>query len=157
MNTLTGYYFNKNNLHYTKNLNLLSISKNIEIFIGSENLKKIKELDPLMQQKVIKLYELCKEQGYYFNISSGKRTYQQQKELYDKYAHIYGTDKTGIPGNSEHELGVAIDIKIGETLSYSPKYDEIARIWKTLGGYWGKDDIDEYWHLEIRKEKNAQK
>lgn len=123
--------------------------KALKSFIGENNLKKIYELDLKMQEKVFKFYELCFQNNIKFDIASGLRTYQEQKELYDKYAHIYGTDKTGIPGNSEHERGIAIDITIDNNLSNNEKYSKAGLLWEQLEGVWGGNTIDEYWHFEL--------
>ena len=123
--------------------------KLLKSFIGKNNLKKINELSPKMQEKVFKFYELCYQNNIKFDIASGLRTYEEQKELYDKYAHIYGMEKTGIPGSSEHERGIAIDITIDNNLSNNEKYTKAGLLWEQLGGIWGGNTIDEYWHFEM--------
>lgn len=123
--------------------------KVLKSFIGENNLKKIYELDLKMQEKVFKFYELCYQNNIKFDIVSGLRTYEEQKELYDKYAHIYGNDKISLPGTSEHENGMAIDITIDNNLSNNEKYTKAGSLWQQLGGSWGGHTIDEYWHFEL--------
>lgn len=126
----------------------LDISEKIASFINEENIEKIKTLSPLMQKEIIWLYEECEKIGLHFSITSARRTYQQQTELYNQYHQLYPL-QVSIPGNSGHEKGVAVDIKIGESLSNSTEYDKVAKIWKRKGFYWGGDDINEYWHFDI--------
>lgn len=125
------------------------MEKNLEKFIGEDNLLKISKLSDKMQKKTIKLYKIAKKKNIKFNIASGLRTYSEQKELFDKYFHIYGPKKVSIPGYSEHERGLAIDITVGNNLSYHAKYKYLGKIWESLGGVWGGNTIDEYWHFEI--------
>lgn len=142
---------NNSDTYINQSDKIKSLPRELQEYIGKDNLEKIKELHPLMQEKTIELYEKCKESDLYFVIVSGRRSYEEQKKLYDEMAHIYGEEKVGIPGKSEHEAGRAIDIKIDNNLSNSEKYTKIGRIWQSTGGYWGGDDIDEYWHLGISK------
>ena len=102
-----------------------------------------------MQEKVFKFYELCYQNNIKFDIASGLRTYEEQKELYDKYAHIYGNDKISLAGTSEHENGMAIDITIDNNLSNNEKYTKAGLLWQQLGGSWDGNTIDEYWHFEL--------
>lgn len=124
------------------------LPKELLKYIGKENLDKIKALNPAMQAKILELYAKCKENSLHFDIVRGLATYEEQKKLYDEMAPIYGVAKTGIPGTTKHEAGLAIDIKVDDSLSNSIKYTQIADIWKKIGGHWGGDDIDEYWHFQ---------
>lgn len=141
--------FQKNYDTFTyQNEDTFNLSEEMYDYIGSENIKKIKTLAPPMQEATINLYKDCKEVGIHFEIVRGKATYEEQKKLYDEWAPIYGVDKTGVPGTTKHEAGLAIDIKVDNNLSDSIKYNKIAAIWKKNGGYWGGDDIGEYWHFQ---------
>lgn len=133
----------------TKDNALKNLSSDVYEYIGSENIEKIKTLSPLMQKSTINLYKECQKIGIYFEIVSARRSFDEQKELYDTMAPIYGVEKIGIPGMSKHEAGMAIDIKIDKSLSNSIKYNQVADIWKKIGGCWGGDNIDEYWHFAI--------
>lgn len=136
------------------NDNIEYLSKELYEYIGFENIEKIKTLDSLMQKATIILYKECKNIGVYFEIISARRSYEEQKKLYDKYHQLYGDEKICFPGTSTHEAGMAIDIRIGDSNSYNIHYDKVAKIWKNMGKdhYWGGDDIEEYWHFSIGEE-----
>lgn len=130
------------------------LSKELYEYIRLENVEKIKTLDPVMQKATIILYKECKNIGVHFEIVSARRSFEEQKKLYDKYHKIYGDEKICFPGSSAHEAGMAIDIKIGDSNSYNVYYDKVAKIWKNMGEdyYWGGNDIEEYWHFSIGEE-----
>lgn len=131
---------------------MVRIDESIYEYIGEENLEKIQDLHPLMQIQIVELYKTCREEGLHFEIVSGKRSFEEQKKLYEEMASIYGEEKIGIPGTTSHEAGLAIDIKVDNTLSNSEKYTQIGDIWKSMGYYWGGDSIDEYWHFDMREQ-----
>lgn len=130
------------------------LSEELYKYIRFENIEKIKTLDPLMQKATIILYKECKNIGVHFQIVSARRSFEEQKKLYDEYHQSYGDEKIGFPGKSFHEIGMAIDIKIGDSNSYNVYYDKVAQIWKNMGKdyYWGGNDIEEYWHFSIGEE-----
>ncbi|MEI7474944.1 MAG: hypothetical protein WCK67_09220 [bacterium] len=124
------------------------INSELYDFIGLENINHIKDLTATMQEETIKLYFFCKNENIHFDIISGRRTYFEQKSFYDEYIADYPHDMIGIPGESCHELGRSIDIKVDNNLSYSEKHKIIGTIWEKIGHYWGgNDSIKEYWHL----------
>lgn len=120
---------------------------------------KIKEE---VYQKFIEMFNVAKEQNKKLIISSGYRTYEDQKETYDNYVDRYGVKKAdGLaarPGFSEHETGLTLDITTGKATKdtfesteeftwlkeNSYKYGFILRYPK------GKEDITGYdyepWH-----------
>lgn len=120
---------------------------------------KIKEE---VYQKFIEMFNAAKEQDKKLIISSGYRTYEDQKETYDNYVDRYGVKKAdGLaarPGYSEHETGLTLDITTGKATKdtfesteeftwlkeNSYKYGFILRYPK------GKEDITGYdyepWH-----------
>ena len=113
-------------------------------------------------QKFIEMFNAAKEQDKKLIISSGYRTYEDQKETYDNYVDRYGVKKAdGLaarPGYSEHETGLTLDITTGKATKdtfesteeftwlkeNSYKYGFILRYPK------GKEDITGYdyepWH-----------
>lgn len=146
--------FQKNYDTFTyQNEDTFNLSEEMYDYIGSENIKKIKTLAPPMQEATINLYKECKEIGIHFEIVSARRTFEEQKELYDKYNKLYGDEKVKPPDESPHQAGIAIDIKIGNSNSYNPDYDKVAEIWKKKSEeyFWGGDEIEEYWHFSIER------
>lgn len=141
----------RDNFYYYDLVEKFTIDDDLAEFIKQENIEKIKTLSLLMQKSTIELYKECKEIGINFEIVSARRSFEEQKELYDKWAHIYGVEKVCIPGTSIHEAGLAIDIKIGDSNSYHLAYDKVAEIWKKKGKeyIWCGDYIGEYWHFQL--------
>lgn len=56
------------------------------------------------------------EDGINIYLSSGFRSYETQRQLYNGYVSLYGTERTDTfsarPGHSEHQTGLAIDCNI---------------------------------------------
>lgn len=125
----------------------------IDEYIGIANIEKIRTLAPVMQEAVINLYKKCQKSNIYFDIISARRSFKEQKKLYDEMATIYGYEKIEPPGNSIHEIGMAMDIKIGQSNSYNDYYKDIAKIWKKMDKThaWGGDNVAEYWHFSIKE------
>ncbi len=69
-------------------------------------------------QKFIEMYNDASKNNLKLIISSGYRTYDEQKETYDSYVDRYGVKKAdGLaarPGYSEHETGLTLDITTGK-------------------------------------------
>ena len=68
-------------------------------------------------ENFISMFNDAKEKNLKLIISSGYRSFQEQKETYDSYVDRYGikqADKLAArPGYSEHETGLALDITTG--------------------------------------------
>lgn len=68
-------------------------------------------------QKFIEMFDAAKADGNKIIISSGYRTYDEQKETYDSYVDRYGVKKADSlaarPRFSEHETGLTLDITTG--------------------------------------------
>lgn len=154
INISVGGIILRDGFYYCDLIEELQIDNDLAEFIKKGNIEKIKTLAPAMQEATIDLYKECKNKGIHFEIVSARRSFEEQKELYDKWASVYGEEKVSLPGKSEHEAGLAIDIKVDNNLSNSIKYNQIAEIWKNIGGYWGGDDIGEYWHFEWNESQN---
>ena len=99
-----------------------------------ENIVKIPELYAYSGMKisndilenVISLIEDAKEEGFTFVVSSGYRTYKEQKSLYNSYANSYGKsaadEYVARPGHSEYETGLSLDI---EPYKYTSKVKNV--------------------------------
>lgn len=61
-----------------------------------------------------KMYDDGLALGYHLVLNSGYRSYQDQKALYDEYFRIYdevtASGLVSIPGSSEHQLGLGVDL-----------------------------------------------
>lgn len=60
------------------------------------------------------MYDDALKENLHLVLNSGYRSYQQQKEIYDEYFRIYDEVTAGglvaMPGTSEHQLGLGIDL-----------------------------------------------
>lgn len=114
----------------------------------SSNDDYIKELQPLMQQKVRMLEAYAKSKGYPFKICSGYRTRDEQVALQKKYANQPG--RAAGADSSPHRFGRAIDISTNGLLTESQCAD-LGRYAKSIGMRWGGDftTCRERWHFDI--------
>ena len=73
-------------------------------------------LDPTCQEWFYKLVSGAAKDNINIFLSSGFRSYDYQKQIYNNYCSIYGSDTADTfsarPGNSEHQTGLAIDVNI---------------------------------------------
>ena len=71
-------------------------------------------LNKLAKEAFEKMCDDALKEGYYLIANSSYRSYKSQKELYDYYFKNYGSSYTqkyvSIPGYSEHQTGLALDI-----------------------------------------------
>ncbi len=71
-------------------------------------------LDPTCQSQFKKLSAAAAAEGLNIYLSSGFRSYDYQKRIYNNYVRIYGQAKADTfsarPGHSEHQTGLAIDV-----------------------------------------------
>ncbi|WP_243298890.1 M15 family metallopeptidase [Bacillus litorisediminis] len=114
------------------------------------------------------LFEKGKEQGFTLIATSGYRSYETQKRLYEEFVNQLGIEaaeyRAAKPGNSEHQTGLAMDITSSEF-----NYEEYQDFGETPSGKWvaenahhfgfiirypeGKEHITGYqyepWHLRF--------
>ena len=113
----------------------------------------------------LKLKENLLQRGYYININSGYRTFNESKNIYNSYAiekgESYAEKYVAKPGTSEHNTGLAFDFSISNKKnSYKTNYDSdeyfylenIAYLYGFIIRYpKGKEKITGYsyepWHL----------
>lgn len=121
----------------------LKISKDKPNFINEADWGKIKKLDPQMQAAITELYKRADAQGIKFNINSGLRSNEEQKQLAATARAGYAAK----PGTSQHEFGRAVDVS-------ATKEDKkkLGDIWQKMGFKWGNtfSKAPEDWHFDIR-------
>lgn len=117
-------------------------------------------LDPTTKSQFDLLSADAKKEGLDIHLSSGFRSYDYQKRIYNNYVNAYGQATADTfsarPGHSEHQTGLAIDVNsIDDSFASTPesawlesnahKYGFIIRYPK------GKEDITGYkyesWHI----------
>ena len=88
------------------------------IVIVNKKIALPKEYNPGLSKKVIKSFSKmqnkAKKEDVNLCIISGFRSYEYQEKLYNEYVKQFGKKKTNtfsaMPGHSEHQTGLAIDI-----------------------------------------------
>ncbi len=72
------------------------------------------------------MLEAAKTDGVHLKIISGYRSYQTQRDLFSRYARKYGViganTFSALPGQSEHQLGTAIDFGNGRSADLTPEF-----------------------------------
>ncbi len=90
----------------------------------------------------IKMKEAAKKDGISLKIISGFRTYEYQKSTFNYWVNLYGEDYarkvSAVPGHSEHQTGMAMDI--GGTHGY----DLDSKFINTPEGKWLKKNSHKY-------------
>lgn len=76
---------------------------------------------------------VAEQNGLRPRITSGYRTYGQQKALYEKYMAGQSRYPASPPGQGSHELGWAFDMVV-DPMEY---LGELGRLWESWGGTWG--------------------
>lgn len=97
-------------------------------------------LQSLCSRAFNKMKAAAKKDGIFIWISSGFRSYNTQKRLYDSYCNRDGAllaDRySARPGHSEHQTGLAIDVNSASTAAYETVYKNV--------GDWLKEHCWEY-------------
>ena len=150
------------NEEFIKNYKLVTVENNVYNGIL---------LEEETYNNYLKLKENLLQRGYYININSGYRTFNESKNIYNSYAiekgESYAEKYVAKPGTSEHNTGLAFDFKKKKKKnSYKTNYDSdeyfylenIAYLYGFIIRYpKGKEKITGYsyepWHLRyLRKE-----
>ena len=144
------------NEEFIKNYKLVTVENNVYNGIL---------LEEETYNNYLKLKENLLQRGYYININSGYRTFNESKNIYNSYAiekgESYAEKYVAKPGTSEHNTGLAFDFKKKKKKnSYKTNYDSdeyfylenIAYLYGFIIRYpKGKEKITGYsyepWHL----------
>ncbi len=167
--TLETYTNNSNNkyelLVNKKNSITNEVLNNYEMVHVTDNIYDNIWLEKVTYSKYLELKKALKNKGYYLNIRSGYRTFEESKNIYNFYAVEMGEDYAekyvAKPGTSEHNTGMAVDIIVSSTkdatiTNYkSDEYlylENIAYLYGFIIRYpKGKENITGYeyepWHL----------
>lgn len=144
------------NEEFIKNYKLVTVENNVYSGIL---------LEEETYNNYLKLKENLLQRGYYININSGYRTFNESKNIYNSYAiekgESYAEKYVAKPGTSEHNTGFAFDFTISNKKnSFKTNYDSdeyfylenIAYLYGFIIRYpKGKEKITGYsyepWHL----------
>ena len=110
--------------------------QNYTIISVEDNIYNGIKLEEETYRNYLKLKENLKERGYYINIRSGFRTFNESKIIYNSYekekGSSYAEKYVAKPGTSEHNTGLAFDFIISSNKNvYKTDYES-----------------DEYFYLE---------
>lgn len=83
-------------------------------------------LDPTTRAKFNELSAAAAKENLNIYLSSGFRSYDYQKRIYNNYSNIYGSETADTfsarPGHSEHQTGLAIDVNsIDDSFAGTPE------------------------------------
>lgn len=117
----------------------------------------IATLHPKLQPIAMRLVDLFKDDNLIVVITSGSRTYEQQRKLRELYLAGKG-GKAAPAGYSNHNFGTAFDVtlfpKNGSDPEYEdPKYKAVGEAGKALGLTWGgrwRGEDEDPPHFELR-------
>lgn len=117
-------------------------------------------LDSTTQSQFNTLSAAAAQEGLNIWLASGYRSYANQRDIYNNYVNLYGTETADTfsarPGHSEHQTGLAIDVNsIDDSFANTPESDWLAAHAHEYGFIIrypkGKESITGYkyepWHL----------
>lgn len=93
----------------------------------------LNSLVPELRDAAAELVAACAQAGLSPRITSTRRSYAQQKTLYQKFITGRWPYPVAVPGTSAHEFGIAFDM-------VTEPYDALAdagATWEAWGGVWG--------------------
>ena len=108
------------NKHYALDKNY--VPSNLVSLNSKYNLGKNNQLVKEAKEAFENLCQAAEKQGYHIRAISGYRSYEYQKQLYDKYVAQDGIEKadsySARPGHSDHQTGLAVDVS-NESVPYT--------------------------------------
>jgi len=93
----------------------------------------VSALDPAIQPGAIALLEEARQAGLNPQITSTRRTYGEQKRLYEKFLAGASLYPASPPGVGSHEFGWAFDMVVTPMDSLA----DLGDLWESWGGTWG--------------------
>ena len=147
-NTNNKFYTNtketdvsKNELMLLNKYNYLTANYNpddLEVFTNVYAYGENQSLRRDAYNAFIEMWNAANKDGYKLIVNSSYRSYEEQKEIYDKYSSWYGEDdadkKAARAGYSEHQTGLAVDIQ--SYCSQKKEFDECEEFtWLTNNAY----------------------
>lgn len=109
---------------------------------------KISTLDPDVQELALSLLQECARKGLMLTVTQGRRTWQEQAQLYAQGRTVSGKRVTNAqPGTSWHNFGRAFDVADMDNSPYDlgkpgaadddALWEQIGEIGESLGLIWG--------------------
>lgn len=98
----------------------------------------LKGLEPWLQPYAAYLLQVAAANGLNVQITSVRRSRQQQAALYARYLRGESDLPAAPPGTSDHELGLAFDLVVDHNY-HSVNQERLGRFWQSMGGRWAGD------------------
>ena len=100
------------------NDDMINLYKQVEV---ENNVYPNIKIEQKTYENYIELKKAIEERGYYLNIRSGFRSFEESQIIYDKYVQekgsTYAEKYVAKPGVSEHNAGIAFDVVISKDLT----------------------------------------
>lgn len=100
----------------------------------------LSQLDPSLRGAAEEFVRILTAAGLSPKITSVRRSYAKQKQLYDRWRSGRSPYPAAVPGTSKHERGLAFDLVLND----SRWLTAAGQLWESWGGRWGgrfKDPI----------------
>ncbi|MCI0422760.1 MAG: M15 family metallopeptidase [Acidobacteria bacterium] len=97
--------------------------------------RRLKDIHPILAEKVRKLAELLHPEGVQFRVTQGLRSWSEQEALYAQGRTVPGPKVTNAkPGQSWHNYGCAVDVAPDNPAlpGYQPDWNLNHPAWKRL-------------------------
>jgi len=99
--------------------------------VGTSLSSLVPELQPFARA----LVDLAGQNGLHPRVTSARRSYLEQRSLYNRFLRGANPFPVAAPGTSSHETGEAFDMVV-TPVDY---LTDLGRIWQEWGGTWGGD------------------
>lgn len=127
-------------------------------FTTDDQINRFKQLTPEMQTATIGLIDYAHANGLKVSVTSSYRSNAEQQALYNDDLASHGGAPSGFvakPGSSNHEMGIAVDIKIEGADMHNkndPKCKLLGEYWIGQGYRWGGvwTSANEPWHFDLK-------
>jgi LAS superfamily LD-carboxypeptidase LdcB len=94
---------------------------------------------PELRPAAIELLRVAQRAGLRPQVTSVRRSSQQQAALYARYLRGESDLPAAPPGTSQHEFGMAFDLVCGGNFR-SPAQAQLGALWRSWGGRWEPSD-----------------
>lgn len=92
-------------------------------------------LNPQLKPYADWLIRWAQSQGYRIQLTSTRRSREQQALLYQRYQRGLSSLPAAPPGTSDHEHGLAFDMVVNGDY-HSPAQGVVGEMWRRMGGRW---------------------
>ncbi len=119
-------------VYATKSVNLRSTDVPSRLVpIGVPHASKVKQIEALTNQQLIKMFADAKQAGISLYVVSGYRSFDYQIGLFERYRRNHGFEAanrfSALPGQSEHQTGLVVDmVDANSNMSLDQSFEDSA-------------------------------